>query len=437
MTALPLIKRHSLDSPIAWLDGEMITAGRFLAHAQALADALPANVHVINLCEDYYYFLLGFAATLLRANTTLLPPNRAHDTIENLCHEQRNNLLLCDRPQEYSDVDYVDCRIPLPEFSAETVPEIAANQSCAILYTSGSSGEATPHLKSWKMMVDGARLSSERLAIPIGTTLLATVPPQHMFGLETAVTLPLQYDCAIDNRRPLFPADISSTLESLTAPRALITTPLQLRACAGAQQPLPACSFILSATAPLDTALAQQIETLCNTTVKEIYGSTETGAIATRTSATETSWLPLPDITLREQANGWWLHSPHLPAPHLLADQLQRKGERFLLLGRNSDLIKVAGKRVNLGELNHILLSIDGVKDGQFFLPDDRSNGSTTRLAAVVVSTTLNEATLGEKLRQRIDAAFMPRPLLLLDELPRNEVGKLPRRELMTLIAQH
>jgi acyl-coenzyme A synthetase/AMP-(fatty) acid ligase len=437
MTALPLIKRQRLDAPIAWLDGEMITAGRFLAHAEILAEALPENVHVINLCEDYYYFLLGYAAALLRGNTTLLPPNRAHDTIENLCHEQRNNLLLCDRPQDYPGVDSVDCRIPLPEFSIETVPAIAANQSCAILYTSGSSGEATPHRKSWKMMVDGARLCSERLALPIGTTLSATVPPQHMFGLEIAVMLPLQYECAIDNRRPLFPADISSTLESLPEPRALITTPLQLRACARVQQPLPACNFILSATAPLAPALAQQIETLCTTTVKEIYGSTETGGIATRATASETSWLPLPDVTLQEQADGWWLHSPYLPAPHLLADQLQRDGERFLLLGRNSDLIKIAGKRVSLGELNHILLDIDGVKDGQFFLPDDHDSDSTTRLAAVVVSTTLDEVTLGEKLRQRIDTAFMPRPLLLIDQLPRNEVGKLPRHELMTLIAQH
>ncbi len=436
MKTLPLINGHRLDSPFARLDGEIITVAQFIAHAQALAGALPSQGPVINLCEDRYYFLLGFVAALLSDHVTLLPPNRAHDTIEKLHREHTNSLLLSDRAYEYAEFNCFDCRLAVPETTAHTIPEIAEDQSCAILYTSGSSGAATPHRKSWGMLVRGARLTGERFAISSGTTLLATVPPQHMFGLESSIMLPLQYGCIIDHRRPLFPADIYSALETLPAPRALITTPLQLRACAEAKQSLPPCSFILSATAPLNPVLAQQVEVLCDTTVREIYGSTETGAIATRNSATENLWLPLPGIQLQEQIDGWWLHASHLPSPQQLADSLQREGEHFALLGRNADLIKIAGKRVSLGELNHILLEIDGVDDGHFFLPQEHVDGSTTRLAAVVVTGTLDEAALSEQLRQRIDAAFMPRPLLLIDKLPRNEVGKLPKRELLALVQQ-
>lgn len=437
MNHLPLLQGHRLDTPLVWRDGEMITAGRFLAHARALADTLPPTQQVINLCEDRYSFLLGFGAALLCGKTTLLPPNRAQDTIEALLQDHDDSLLISDRPQEYAEYDCRDIKLPLPDGCADTIPLIAADYPAVTLYTSGSSGVPIPHQKSWGMLVAGTRLTGERLAIPTSTKLLATVPPQHMFGLEASVMLVLQYGCAIDYRRPLFPADIAAALESLPAPRALITTPLQLRACARAGQPLPPCSFILSATAPLDALLAQQVEALCDTTVKEIYGSTEIGAIATRHTATEASWLPLPGHTLEQRNDEWWLNTPYLPTPQRLADRLQREGERFALLGRSGDLIKVAGKRVSLGELNQILLTINGVEDGLFLLPDQDQDGATTRLAALVVAHNMNEAELKAQLRQRIDAAFMPRPLLLLEQLPRNEVGKIPYQKLLKLIAKH
>jgi acyl-coenzyme A synthetase/AMP-(fatty) acid ligase len=39
-------------------------------------------------------------------------------------------------------------------------------------------------------------------------------------------------------------------------------------------------------------------------------------------------------------------------------------------------------------------------------------------------------------LRERIDAAFLPRPLVLVDRLPRNSLGKLPRDELRALYSE-
>jgi acyl-coenzyme A synthetase/AMP-(fatty) acid ligase len=103
-------------------------------------------------------------------------------------------------------------------------------------------------------------------------------------------------------------------------------------------------------------------------------------------------------------------------------------------LGRNSDLIKVAGKRVSLGELNHLLLSIEGVEDGVFFLPDEENGARTIRLAAAVVSTQLSNAELLQALRNKIDPAFLPRPLLRAERLPRNATGKLPRQALLQLL---
>jgi acyl-coenzyme A synthetase/AMP-(fatty) acid ligase len=54
----------------------------------------------------------------------------------------------------------------------------------------------------------------------------------------------------------------------------------------------------------------------------------------------------------------------------------------------------------------------------------------------MVVAPTLDAAQITHALRERIDPAFLPRPLLLVDALPRNETGKLPQHALHALAAQ-
>src|SRR5690606_26050639 len=108
---------------------------------------------------------------------------------------------------------------------------------------------------------------------------------------------------------------------------------------------------------------------------------------------------------------------------------------RFRLLGRTSDHLDIAGKRASLAGLTATLQGIDGVDDAVMFALD-AAPGSVQRLAALVVAPTLDEARLLAELRQRIDPVFLPRPLRLVDTLPRNATGKLPRQALLAALAQ-
>ena len=109
---------------------------------------------------------------------------------------------------------------------------------------------------------------------------------------------------------------------------------------------------------------------------------------------------------------------------------------RFLLHGRHADLINIAGKRTSLAYLNHQLAAVPGVVDGAFFLPDDEGADGITRLTAFVVAPGLSARQITAALRQRIEAIFLPRPLVLVDELPRNSTGKLPRSALQALFEE-
>jgi hypothetical protein len=84
---LPLLGARDLDRPLAWQGGRPISAGTFIAEAQALAEQLPARGPAVNLCQDRYRFALGLAAALLRGHTSLMPPNALPDTLRRLAQD--------------------------------------------------------------------------------------------------------------------------------------------------------------------------------------------------------------------------------------------------------------------------------------------------------------------------------------------------------------
>jgi acyl-coenzyme A synthetase/AMP-(fatty) acid ligase len=109
----------------------------------------------------------------------------------------------------------------------------------------------------------------------------------------------------------------------------------------------------------------------------------------------------------------------------------------FSLHGRNADMVNIAGKRTSIAYLNHQLSDIPGVADGCFFMPEETTVDGVTRLCAAVVAPGLTPEQLRTALRRRIDALFLPRPLMFVERLPRNATGKLPRADLLALLDRH
>ena len=120
----------------------------------------------------------------------------------------------------------------------------------------------------------------------------------------------------------------------------------------------------------------------------------------------------------------------------VLADlvSLHDEGRRFRLCGRNTDLLEIAGKRASLGDLTRRLLAIPGVQDGIVFQLDEPDVAGVRRIAALAVAPALTAAAILDALRRAIDPVFLPRRLRLVDVLPRNETGKLPRGALLDLL---
>lgn len=439
MAAAPLIRNFAPGSVYAYRGGHAVTVEDYLREVRGLGEALPEGQYMLNLCTDRYRFSVAFAAALLRRQVNLLPPNQAPHTIEQIGRGYPGAYALVDggaadppiRTARYPGLSGHGARAP-------DMPAVPAEQLAAILFSSGSTGQPVPHQKSWGGLVASAAANARSPCARFpGATIVGTVPPQHMFGLESTVLMAMQNGLALHASRPFYPADVCAVLESAPRPRALVTTPVHLRTLLADSADAPPLDFLLCATAPLSPQLAAAAEACFGAPLHEIYGCTEAGQIAIRRTVETPEWRTFPGVQLRQDAQGTWVSGGHVETEVLLGDVIEQRGpERFLLQGRIADHVNIAGKRTSLAHLNYHLNSIEGVRDGAFVMPEDGSSGTVTRLIAFVVAPELGHAALLKTLRQRIDDAFIPRPLYFVAALPRSDTGKLPRQALTELISK-
>jgi acyl-coenzyme A synthetase/AMP-(fatty) acid ligase len=442
MASIALIAHRDPDAVLAYRNGVATRARTFLADVANVAGRIPEGKHVLNVCRDRYRFTVGFAACVLTRRMSLLPSTHTPQVIRQLTQFAPDVFCMTDDPA---------CDLDLPQFHyteesvrdtpERPIPQIDAQQRVACVFTSGSTGTPIPHTKTWGRLVACVHEGTQRLGILDGRSyaMLGTVPAQHMYGFESTVLSPLQSGNALCAERPFYPADICSNFARLPRPRVLVSTPIHLRTLLATDLNMPEADLIVSATAPLSQQLALSAEQRFNSTLIEVYGSTETGQIATRRTTQSGEWQLWSGVQLTQKDGRISAHGGHIEQPTLMGDVIEITGpQRFLLHGRTDDLVNIAGKRGSLNHLNHQLNTIPGVLDGAFFLREDdaRSENGVSRLAALVVAPSLDAASLLEQLRERIDPVFLPRPLLFVERLPRSASGKLPREALLSLAAR-
>ena len=439
MLHAPLIRLYRPDDVLACEADGLRTASEFLSDVARLADVLPDRPAVLNLLSNRYEFLVGFAAAMVRGQVTLLPQSRAPQTLRRIAGDYDESYCLTNHePAEGIESVKLPLRTGLVPSTAK-IPQIPLSQVVAIAFTSGSTGQPTPNVKTWGALVSVACATGSRFGVKAGNPngVVATVPHQHMFGLEASVMLPIQHGLTMHAGRPLFPEDIRDALEEMPGKALLVTTPLHLRTCVTGAVKFPPVGMILSATSPLTRELARQAEQHFQAPVYEIFGFAEAGSVASRRTIETDDWQPLDGVVLAQEDPGWTVRANYLSCPVRFPDRIAVSAQgTFHVLGRPEDQVNIAGHRTSIGDLNRTLLDLEGVQDGVFFLPD-ADEGSVTRLIAFVVAPGKTEDDIHQALRTRIDPVFLPRPLLLVPRLPRNETGKLPREALRQLAEHH
>lgn len=433
------LMQRGLDDPFVSINAEesrVLTTGEFLGRAVALARQLPDQDYAINLCGNRYNFLLSFCAVIIRGQCNQLPPNKNPGKQREVLADYPASYVIHDGAELIAGVQGVDLRsATIPAQRCDEPPRIPLDQLSAINFTSGSTGKSRPNLKYWSTLQRGGWVNAHHMLEEpeVLHHVLATVPAQHMYGLETSIMLAFSARLCIHDGQPLYPDDIRKQLESMPEPRILVSTPVHLRAMLKSGLDFPPVTLVMSATAPLELDMARDVEHCFKGRLGEIYGCTEVGSIAWRYPTRSSAWRAFNAFHFEDRGESTWLHGDHIVESVELQDVIEFDDDGgFHLRGRSSDMLNIAGKRGSLAELNRILAATTGVEDGVIFVP----TGKDSRPVAFVVAPELSERDVIAELRSRVDAVFLPRPVIKVQKLPRGETGKLERQRLDELYAE-
>jgi len=423
---------RDLDSLYAFSSDAHFCAAEFFAAVGACAARLPSGSHAINVCTDRLAFAISFFAALLRGHTNILLPGAAEELRQSALNSFADAYVLDDSFIEFGlkEGQVGDIQTALREINADHV--------AAVVFSSGTTGLHKQIAKTWRSLYWGALANARCLQRynSANMSAVATVPVWHMYGLEWTVMLPLVNELATCTRSALFPDDIRECLAQAPEPRLLVSTPLHLRALLESKLELPDISVVMSATAPLNVDFARQMEDRWGARVLEVYGCSELGSMASRFPTQDPLWHFLPEFSFGLSGEAVSLHAEHTGPVFQLADKLEFVAENgFRITGRDTDIVKVAGKRGSLADINACLQAAPGVVDGVVYDPEQLGLPETGRLAAVVV---LEPGVTGEdvrvSLRGQVDPAFHPRPVYVVTKIPRSETGKSRLTELQALV---
>lgn len=422
--------------PLACMAGTTISLGQFRADVEQLVAQLQHDGDILLSCPGRYAFSVGLLAAWIGGKTVVLPPNHLDETLQDI-RSRFNISFECDAewgrqlPAKNSRTAHGSWEPPLPR-----------DRHAVKLFTSGSTGAPRVVTKSVANLLDEARAIAAKFDWPAGP-VVAGVPPQHLYGLTFSILLPWVLGNAWVDDMPRYPGDVLHALQHNNG-KTLISVPAQYQATLADGTDLHGIVCV-SAAAPLPGRLARQWQQQHGTDILEIYGSTETGVVGHRRHTSTGTWRAFPQVKLSVEQGLLKVKSPFVGDEYtgsfLTADRvtLTQQGH-FQLLGRADAIVKIAGKRVSLTNIEDNLITCPGVAEAAVIAVPATGRIRDLAIWAIVVAKgeqSLSPRQLQADLRGKLDGIEIPRRILVVEKLPRTASGKLPGKAVARLFDAH
>jgi len=439
MTAPDRYRLHFFSSdskPLACVAGKDITLGQFRSDVEKLVTQFDGDGDILISCRGRYAFSVALLAAWIGDKAVVLPPNHLDETLQDM--RSRFSITF------EGDPDWAATLLDThaEEAHGEWDVTLQANSHAVKLFTSGSTGTPRVITKSIANLLDEAHTLSNTIDWPDGP-MVAGVPAQHLYGLTFSLLLPWVTTNAWVDDTPHYPRDILQSLTQ-TGGKTFISVPAQYQAILEDRTDMRDI-LCVSAAAPLREAVARQWQQHHGEELLEIYGSTETGVIAYRQQPGSTAWQSFSNVNLTEEQGLLRVTSPFVSdefaGDYLTADRvtLQDAGQ-FQLLGRTDTIIKIAGKRVSLTNIETTINTLPGVAEAAVIAVPAKGLVRDIAIWAAVVASgeqPLSPRQLQSALRHKLEGIEVPRRILVVDRLPRTSSGKLPQSALTRLFDEH
>src|SRR5438552_8275173 len=340
--------------------------------------------------------------------------------------------------------------------TADATPDWGENPPSLLKITSGTT--AAPRairFRSHQLLADCNQIC-DTMKITGADLNFGVIPISHSYGFSNLLT-------------PLIARGVPMVLSRDRTPRAILSDLTRSNATVFPGMPvfyqafcemdhvpaLPKLRLCISAGAPLLRTVAKRFREKFNLPIHSFYGSSECGGICyDRETTNEVEGFvgqPMASVGIElldpsASASQIQVHSAavadsYFPEPHeeqlgkgIFApdDLLARDDSGFRIVGRISDLINVAGKKVNPEEVEAHLLRFGGVRQAVVFGRPAAAGALRNEevMACVVVSPHVTESDLLRFCRGALSAWQVPKRIFMVDVIPMNERGKISRRDL-------
>ncbi|EME65283.1 acyl-CoA synthetase [Rhodococcus ruber BKS 20-38] len=448
------------------IDGHTLSRSDILGAAGALARRIGGAQRLAVLAAPTATTVVAVVGCLLAGVTVVpVPPDSGPAEREHILRDSGAQAWLGDAPDE-PGLPVVPVRLHARDWHSH--PEPDPSRTAFVLYTSGTTGAPKGVLLSRRAIAAGIDALAEAWDWTERDTLVHGLPLFHVHGLILGVLGPLRVGSRLVHTGRPTPEAYAQAHGTLyfgvpTVWSRVVEDEESAKALSGAR-------LLVSGSAPLPVPVFERLRELTGLTPIERYGMSETMlTLSTRVDGERRpGWVGTPvrgvETRLRDehgndvphdgesigglQVRGPMLFDGYLNRPDATAaawtpdgwfvtgDVAAIDADGFhRIVGREStDLIKSGGFRVGAGEIETVLLGDPSVREVAVVgVPDDDLG---QRIVAFVVPApggpAVDPAALIELVARQLSVHKRPREVRVVDTLPRNAMGKVQKKQLLT-----
>jgi len=260
--------------------------------------------------------------------------------------------------------------------------EFAQYDFSFIYFTSGTTGSPIGALKTKENFLSEIKQLTKLFENYTIKRIIVTVPFIHFYGSLFGAIYPLINDIDIIIKEHFLPHDLLELVDEYSM---VVTTPLYIKSLNKIQIKKDLSkSIFVSSTAPLFPEIAKEFHNNFSTDIIQIFGSTETGGIAYKYNDDE-KWTPMNTVKISQNKEGELrVKSPFISnvlyedkfkvsnQEIQTFDYVEIENNQFKLIGRSSQIIKIAGKRYSTIQIENILETQPHVEKAVVFVTTDK-----------------------------------------------------------------
>lgn len=332
---------------------------------------------------------------------------------------------------------------------------------CVIIYTSGTTGNPKGAVLTHKNLIANAEAFNSFVSVSSSDNVLCVLPMYHAFSWMCAVINPLYFAASITILDAFAPKETMAAIANYGVTVVYgVPAIFNILARSGDPELLKTVRTFVSGGASLPESVAKKFVDRFGVKIQEGYGLSEASPVVTVNPIEKIKigsiGVPLPGIEVKVaegegEYSGREVGELLIKGPNVMrgyyrlpeataatlkdgwlhtGDVVYRDEEGYLfIVDRLKDMIITSGENVYPREIEELLYAYDGVLEAAVIGVEDKLRGQSVKaFITTEADKTVDVKEIKQYLLKNLALYKVPRDIVVLDALPKNQTGKIMKR---------